>query len=153
MKRILFVCHGNICRSPMAEYIMKNYIRKYHLEGEIYCESMATSSEELGNDIYPPVKDILRKYKIPFDNHKARKIYPNIINEWDLILGMDSYNISNIKRILGESNKIHKLSEFSGSNIDIDDPWYTRDFENCYQEINIHINNLIKKILSKIDNN
>lgn len=150
MKRILFVCHGNICRSPMAEYVMKNLIKKYHLENEVYCESMATSSEELGNDIYPPVKEVLRRHNILFDSHRARKIYPNIINEWDLIIGMDDYNMSNIKRILGESNKIHKLSEFSSSNVDVDDPWYTRDFDTCYEEICIHLNNLCKHITNKL---
>lgn len=145
MKRILFVCHGNICRSPMAEYIMKYLAHLYGIDKEIYCESMATSSEELGNDIYPPVKKVLDEHNIPYEKHRARKINSDALSKFDLILGMDSYNISNLKRILGESNKIHKLSEFSGSNVDVDDPWYTREFENCYQEIYMHLDNLCKK--------
>lgn len=146
MKRILFVCHGNICRSPMAEYLMK-YMTKYlGIDNEIYCESRATSREEIGNDIYPPIKKVLDNHNIPYERHYARQLVSKDLNNFDLIIGMDSYNISNIKRILGESGKIHKLSEFSKSNVDIDDPWYTRDFENCYEEILIHIKNLCKVI-------
>lgn len=149
MKRILFVCHGNICRSPMAEYICKYLAAKYGIDKSIYCESMATSAEEIGNDIYPPIKKVLDNHQIPYERHRARRITPSTINEWDLIIVMDSYNLRNAKSILGDSPKIHRLSEFSHSNIDVDDPWYTREFENCYQEIYMHVNNLIKSIASK----
>lgn len=150
MIKILFVCHGNICRSPMAEALMKYYSKEYGIDKFVYTESMATSSEELGNDIYPPVKRVLDNHRIPYERHRARKISGNALNEWDLIICMDEYNLRNLKHLLGESNKIHKLPEFSGSNVDVDDPWYTREFEECFQEISIHIKNLCLKVLNKI---
>lgn len=125
---------------------MKSISKKYGIDNEIYCESKATSFEEIGNDIYPPIKKVLTAHNIPFDTHKARRIDISDLNNFDLIIGMDSYNISNIKRILGDSNKIHKLAEFSKSNVDVDDPWYTRDFESCYEEIYMHIRNLCEKL-------
>lgn len=150
MIRILFVCHGNICRSPMAEYLLKYYSKQYGIDKFVYTESMATSSEEIGNDIYPPVKRVLDSHNIPYDRHHARKITKDALKEWDLIICMDEYNLRNLKNLLGDSRKIHKLPEFSGSNVDVDDPWYTREFEECFQEISIHIKKLCEKLYSKM---
>lgn len=147
MLRILFVCHGNICRSPMAEYIMKYLAKEYMIDKSLYISSKATSSEEIGNDIYPPAKKVLKKNNIPFDEHNATRINKNDLEQFDLIIGMDDYNISNIKRILGDSPKIHKLAEYSNSRLDVDDPWYTRDFDQCYGEIYAHVNNLCKYLI------
>lgn len=148
MIRILFVCHGNICRSPMAEYITKYLAKENGIDDSLYITSKATSSEEIGNDIYPPIKKVLTKHNIPYERHSASKIVKQDLDNYDLIIGMDTYNIQNITRILGPSDKIHKLCEYSNTSIDIDDPWYTRDFEQCYGEIYAHCKNLIN-VLSK----
>ena len=125
IKKILFVCHGNICRSPMGEYIFK------YLTGDKYIiESRATSVEEIGNDIYPPVKDILNKYNIPYDSHMARQITIDDYNNYDLIICFDDYNIRNIKLITNDISKVIKLLDK-----DIEDPWYTGNYDKVYHEI------------------
>ena len=120
--KILFVCHGNICRSPMAEYILKSLTNDY-------IESRATSLEEIGNDIYPPVKEVLRKNSIPFSRHYAKQITREDYDNFDLIICFDDYNLRNLNRMFG-NNKIKKLLDK-----DIDDPWYTRDFVTCFSDI------------------
>ena len=130
MKRILFVCHGNICRSPMAEYIMKKII-KDHDDDHIYVESKATSREEIGNDIYPYAKTKLREKGIPFDRHHARQVEASDYDRFDLIIGMDSYNIRNLERSFDD--KDHKIRKLNTK--DVSDPWYSGDFETAYQEI------------------
>ena len=122
--KILFVCHGNICRSPMAEYILKSLTNKHIIE------SRATSKEEIGNDIYPPVKDVLKQNNIPFNRHYAKQITTNDYNNYDLIICFDEYNLSNLKKMFPNSPKIKKLLDK-----DIADPWYTRDFNNCFNDI------------------
>ena len=125
MKKVMFVCHGNICRSPMAKYIFK-----YITNGEFIIESRATSTEEIGNDLYYLTKDILDKNKIPYDTHIAKQLTKDEYNEYDYIIVFDEYNKSNIKRLIGEDNKVRKLLIN-----DIDDPWYTRDFDKAYKDI------------------
>ena len=124
MKSVLFVCHGNICRSVSAEYILKN------LNKSIKVESRATSLEEIGNDIYPPMKEVLLKHNIKLDRYFAKKITIDDYNNFDLIICFDENNISNLKRILPDTKKVRKLLDK-----DILDPWYTRDFETAYNEI------------------
>ena len=133
MRKILFVCHGNICRSVMAEYILKSKTN------EIYCESMATSSEELGNDIYPPAKRCLDRHGIKYDKHVAIRIKQDDYDRFDEIYVMDSNNLYNISRIVVDrDNKIKKLCAF-----DIEDPWYTDNFELVYEQINKGIEDII----------
>ena len=122
--KILFVCHSNICRSPMAEYIYKS------LDKNSIVESRATSREEIGNDIYPPVKEVLKNNNIPFSKHHAKQITYEDYNSFDLIVCFDDYNLYNLKKMFNTSSKISKLLDK-----DIEDPWYTRDFETAYNDI------------------
>ncbi len=137
MKKILFVCHGNICRSVMADYIMK-YLDK---ENKFYIESKATTTEALGNDIYKPVKEVLDKNNIPYKKHRARQISYKDYYDFDYIFCMDNENLYDLERILPNSDKTYLLSDK-----EIDDPWYTRDFDLCFREIYSNVERLINKI-------
>lgn len=132
--RILFVCHGNICRSPMAEFIMKDLVKD---RKDFYIESKATSYEEIGNSIYPSAKRVLRNHNIPFSERSAKRMEKSDYEKYDYIIIMDSNNERNIMRIIGDDkdNKVHKLLSYTGSSNDISDPWYTGEFEKCYNEI------------------
>ena len=132
--KVLFVCHGNICRSPMAEYILKELDK----ENRFYVESRATTTEEIGNDIYPPVKEVLNKHNIKYDKHRATKITTNDYYDFDYIICMDEENLRHLKYILPSQNKTMLLS----NNI-IEDPWYTRNFEFCYKQIYEAVKKLI----------
>ncbi len=138
MTKILFICHGNICRSPMAEYMFKDMVLKNNLQSEYMIDSAAVSYEEEGNSIYPPAKEILKRHNIPFGNHKAHRMQKSDYNKYDIIICMDESNIYNIMRIISEDplNKVHRLLEYTSDNRDISDPWYTGDFERAYQDIN-----------------
>lgn len=125
MESILFVCHGNICRSVMAEFIFKY---KYP---NIKCESRAVSSEESGNDIYPPAKRCLDKHNIPYTRHYARKISQSDYDNFDKIYVMDKSNLYIINRLIDDKdNKIQMLCDK-----DVEDPWYTGDFDSVYYQI------------------
>ena len=132
MKRILFVCHGNICRSPMAEFIAKDYINTHNLKNAYKIGSMATSSEEVGNDLYPLAKQKLKQKNIPFGPHEAKRFSKSDYNDWDYILVMDKSNLFDILKIVDD--KQSKISLLNPKR-DISDPWYTRDFETAYNEI------------------
>ena len=137
MIKILFVCHGNICRSAMAKYMFIDLIKKQNLQNKFVVDSAAVSYEEEGNGLYPPAKEILQKYNIHFDNHKAHRMQKSDYDRFDFIIGMDESNIYNIMRIIGEdpSNKVHRLLEFSANPRDIADPWYTGNFEVAFRDI------------------
>ena len=136
--RILFVCHGNICHSPMAEFIMKALTRSQGLERQYSIESAAVSSEETGNPIYPPAKRCLAQHGVPFDNGKrARQITLADYDRFDRIICMDASNLRLIRRIIPSDpeNKIHLLMSYTGRGRDVADPWYTGDFEEAFQDI------------------
>ena len=137
MIKILFVCHGNICRSPMAEFIMKDLVEKAGLEEQFRIASAATSMEECGNPIYPPAKRKLREHGIAAEGHRARRMERRDYREYDLLIGMEQYNIRNMLRILGgdPEGKVHRLLDYTEKPGDIDDPWYTDDFATAYEEI------------------
>lgn len=142
--RVLFVCWGNICRSPMAEFIMKDLVKKAGREKEFYIESAAHSREEIGNGIYPPAKAELKRHGIGVAGNElgvsaktARQIRKDEYRDWDYIIGMEQINITHMMRILEEDpeHKVHLLMDFTGRKEDIDDPWYTGDFAGVYQQI------------------
>ena len=150
MKRILFVCLGNICRSPMAEMVFKYIVQKNELEDKFYIDSAATCRETTGYEIYYETQNILNKYNIPYTNHKARQLKKEDYDNFDYIIGMDEMNLKNIKRIVGQDteNKIYKLLDFTESTREIDDPYYTRDFEKTYEEVTEGCEALLKRIIN-----
>ena len=138
MIRILYICHGNICRSAMAEFIMKALVKSRGLENEYFIESAAVSDEETGNPIYPPAKRCLTQHGVPFDNSKrARKMTPADYSRFDRIICMDASNLRLIRRIIPSDpdGKIHLLMSYTGRSRDVADPWYTGDFETTFQDI------------------
>ena len=145
MIRILFVCHGNICRSPMAEFIMKDLIKKVNMEDKIYIESCATSTEEIGNDIDYRAKEKLDENKIPYSKRKARQMTQSDYDKFDYIVLMDYNNLRYLNYLEIEDTK-QKMQIWN-----IDDPWYTGNFTKAYNEIYNGCENLLNTILSKED--
>ena len=137
MIKVLFVCLGNICRSPMAEYIFKDMTKKYGVSDKFYIDSAATSREEIGNCMYYNAKNKLEEENVQYGNHTARQITPEDYEMFDYIIGMEDSNITNIKKIIGEdkNNKVHRLLDFSNNPRNIADPWYTGNFDKAYDDI------------------
>lgn len=150
MKRILFVCHGNICRSPMAEFIMKDLVKKAHREEDFYIESAATSTEELGNPVYPPAQRKLAEHGISCKGKTARQVRKSDYDEFDLIILMDQWNLRNIRRIIPDDpeDKIHLLMDYTNRPGDVADPWYTGNFEATWQDCLCGCEALLRKALS-----
>ena len=141
MIKIMFVCHGNICRSPMAEFVLKDMVKKAGRENEFVIASSATSTEEIwggvGNPVYPPARDELKKHGISCEGKRAVQVKKSDYEKYDYLICMDENNMRNIRRIIASDpeNKIVKLWSFTNENRNVADPWYSGDFETCYRDI------------------
>ena len=152
MKRIMFVCHGNICRSPMAEFVMRDMVKKRGLESEFEIASCATSTEEIGNDIHRGTRAILTKYGVPYSPREAVQVSRLDYNKYDLFVCMDGANVRNLGRIFGADpeNKIKKLLDYTSHPGDVADPWYTGNFEETWRDINEGCNALLNLLKNEI---
>ena len=137
MIKILFICHGNICRSPMAEFVMKDLVRKAGLESQFHIASAATSTEEIGSPVYPPARRKLAEHGINCSGKTARQLTRADYDRYDLLIGMDNANLRNMRRICGgdSDGKIRLLLEFTGRSGEVADPWYTGDFEATWRDV------------------
>ena len=136
VRRIMFVCHGNICRSPMAEMVMAELLRKVGRD-DVTTASAATSTEEIGNGVHPGTVRLLTRHNIPMRRHEAVQLTRRDAERYDLFIGMDAANLRNMRRILGNDaeGRIFNLLDFSDKPRDISDPWYTGDFETTFSDI------------------
>ena len=137
MVKILFICHGNICRSPMAEFVMKDLVKKAGLESRFHIESAATSTEEIGNPVYPPARRKLAEHGIDCTAKRARQLTGSDYGRFDLLIGMDRANLRNMQRICGgdPDGKIRLLMDYTDRPGDVVDPWYTGDFETTWRDV------------------
>ena len=146
MTKILFVCHGNICRSPMSEFMFKDMVSKLGIEDKFYIESAAVSSEEIGNPVYPPAKRRLAKEGISCEGKRARKMTRADYDSYDYLIAMEQYNLDRLFRITGgdPEGKVHLLLDFTERKGDIADPWYTGDFDTTFNDIKDGLNGFLK---------
>ncbi len=152
MTKILFVCHGNICRSPMAEFVMKDLVKKAGLETEFHMESAATSTEEIGNPVYPPARRKLAEHGIRCAGKTSRQLTGADYSQYDFLIGMDRANIRNMNRICGgdPEGKIHLLMDYTDRPGDVADPWYTNDFETTWQDVLLGCMELLRAIRKEL---
>ena len=154
MIRVLFVCHGNICRSPMAEFIFKDMVSGRNLADRFYIASAATSTEEIwngiGNPVYPPARRKLAEHGIRCDGHAARQLTARDAEEYDLLIGMDQANLRNMKRICAaHPEKCRLLLDYAGrAGAEVADPWYTRDFEATWRDVESGCRGLLEALSS-----
>ena len=151
MIRIMFVCYGNICRSPMAEFLLKDLLSKTDRADDFYIASSATSSEELGNPVYYKTAEILDKFNIDYSKKRAVRLTQADYDKYDYFIGMDSENVRNMNRLFNgdKLGKVSRLMSFAGLNQDVSDPWWTRDFEKCYDDIYKGLQGLLNNLLAK----
>ena len=151
MIKILFVCHGNICRSPMAEFVMKDLVKKAGMEFQFRIESAATSREEIGNPVYPPARQKLKEHGISCEGHAARQLTNQDYEEYDLLIGMDQANLRSMYRICGGdfADKMSLLMEHTDHPGDVADPWYTGDFEATWQDVLAGCQGLLDELTEK----
>ena len=137
MTNILFICHGNICRSPIAEFVMKDLVKKAGLEAQFHIESAATSTEEIGNPVYPSARRKLAEHGIDCTGKTSRQLKSGDYEKYDLLIGMDRANLRNMSRICGgdSGGKMRLLMDYTDHPGDVADPWYTNDFETTWRDV------------------
>lgn len=148
MIKILFVCHGNICRSTMAEYVMKDLVKKAGLEHNFYITSAGTSTEELGNPVHHGTRKKLREEGIYCGDHRAVQLQKSDLTDFDYLVAMDTANLKNMYRMLGDSPKISRLLDYTDHPRDIADPWYTGNFDVTFTDISRGCRALLESILT-----
>ncbi len=151
MHRILFICYGNICRSPMAEFIMKDLVKQRGLEKEFLIASCATSTEEIGNPVYPPARAELAKHGIGCAGKVATRFKPEDYDRYDLLIAMDTMNVHSLLRMVSgdPAGKVHKMMEPTTRGGDVADPWYTRRFDTAYRDILCGCEGWLERLLKK----
>ena len=153
--RVLFICHGNICRSPMAEFVLKDMVSGAGLADRFYIASAATSTEEIwngvGNPVYPPAREELARHGIGCEGKRAVQLTRDDYDKYDYLIGMDSANIRNMHRMLGgdPEGKVYKLLSFAGVERDISDPWYTGNFDETYRDVSLGCNAFLDYLREK----
>ncbi len=148
MTKLLFVCHGNICRSPMAEFVMRDLVDKAGLSDQFFIASAATSAEEIGNPVYPPARRKLAEHGISCAGKTARQLRRSDYEEYDLLIGMDAANLRNMRRVCGgdDAGKLHLLLDFTARPGDVDDPWYTGDFDATWRDVEAGCKGLLRAL-------
>lgn len=151
MVKILFICHGNICRSPMAEFVFKDMVEKAGKSDKFYVASAATSYEEIGNPVHYGTAKILDGLGILYKEKRAIHLEKSDYEKYDYLVCMDGANVRNTLKIIGEDKdkKIHKLLEFKGSSEDVADPWYTGDFDRTYKDVLLGCRGLLRHLEEK----
>lgn len=146
--KIMFICHGNICRSPMAEFVMKELVRQEGREEEFEIASSATSCEELGNPVYPPVQRVLKAHNIPFERREARRFSASEYGDWDLLICMDRNNLRNLAGIIPDpEGKVRLLLDYAGrKGAEVADPWWTGNFDETWQNVLEGCRGLLKNL-------
>ncbi|MCR5177183.1 MAG: low molecular weight phosphotyrosine protein phosphatase [Anaerovibrio sp.] len=154
MTKICFVCHGNICRSTMAEFVMKDLVKKEGLENQFYIQSRATHRDELGADTHWGTREKLDQEGIPYSKRKATLMTKEDYGQYDYILGMDEENIRYIDSIIGDDpeHKVHMLMDYAGEHRRINDPWYTGNFDDTFRDVMRGCKGLFKNIIKKRNN-
>ena len=149
MIRILFICHGNICRSPMAQYILEDMAERAGVSDRFEIESAATSREEIGNGVYPPAREVLERHGILCGDHRARQITAMDCDYYDYIIAMEAYNNDRLLHMFpsGFREKFSLLMDYTEKPRDVSDPWYTRDFERAFQDISEGCEALFDRLL------
>ena len=151
MIRVLFICHGNICRSPMAEFVLKDMVKKAGLEDRIFVASAATSAEEIGNPVYPPAKRELAKHGLSCAGKTARRMTAQDYEDYDYLVYMERYNLQNMHRIVDDPDgKMRSLMSFAGSDEDIEDPWYSGNFSGVYAQIERGCRALLEELRAEL---
>lgn len=149
MTKILFICHGNICRSTMAEYVMKHLVKEVGLSGDFYIDSAATSTEEIGNGVHHGTRRKLAQVGIPCGDHRARQVTWRDYQEFNYIIGMDNANIRNLRRMLkgDPDGKISMMLDYTDRPGEVADPWYTGDFDATYRDVLEGCRGLLEKLM------